>query len=276
MSKLEKPKLKLKSTALKTTSEPKPKSTASTALKTTSVDDAIEDLLGCISQNATEKPGKKSQKPIISLNDKAEELLELQRRKAEAKSAEGRIRELEAELLPAIEEKRKALNIAKQEYVGSIYVAAKNGEADAGQVLYVVQHRYSGFNPKAASKDSELNAKHGGKASQLDEAIEAISAKLGVDREKAAAMLKDRMDVQNNIAIQEGALKDPEVIAILKQHLAKYLIPDIKMKPNKGFSERSNYDKRDIAIMEALQEIGLCLRAKASIRSAGDPDSDSE
>ena len=243
--------------------------------------DALDDLLGSIGQNAGEKSKKKSEKPIITLEGKAAELLELQQCKIEEKNIGSRIRELEGTLLPEIEAHRQAINLAKNEYIGSIYVNATGEDAqgnpiDAGQALYYVQHKYSAFNPKSLSKDDDLQKTYKGKGTLQDEAVEAIMAKLNVSKEDATSMLKERMDVENNISLQEGALKDPAVVAILKQHLAKWLVPDIKMKPTKGFSERSNYNETDMNIMQALQGIGLCPRAKAAIKPSGAPDAPAE
>lgn len=246
-----------------------------------SQEDALDDLLGAIGQNATEKP-KKGVKPVVTLDGKAAELLELQRCKIEEKNIESRIRQLEGELLPEIEVRRVAINVAKREYIGSIYATAtgedeEGNPIDPGQVLYYVQRRHSAFNPKAPSKDDDIQKLYKGKATVQDEAIEAIMAKFAsegndVDRETAAAMLKERMEVENNVSLMEGALKDPAAIAILKQHLAKWLVADTKMSPTDGFSERANYNHDDILVMQALNDIGLCKRAKAAIKPSGAPD----
>lgn len=243
---------------------------------TTSPDEALNDLLGAINQNASEKPQKKSEKPVITLEGKAQDLLDLQQCKAEEKTLQGRITQLEGELLPEIELRRRAINIAKQEYLGSVYVQATGKDEEgtpiqAGQALYYVQHRYSSFNPYALSKDDELQVELKGKGKLQDEAIKAIMKKLGVDQTAAESMLKERTETSSNLSLQEGALKNEKVLKILKKHLANFLISDTQMSPTTGFSERSNYNEEDIKIMEALQEIGLFRRAKAVIKASGAP-----
>jgi len=254
----------------------KTSSTESTA-KETPADAGLDDLLGVIGQNAEEKPQKKGEKPVITLEGKAAELLELQRCKAEEKTLEGRIKQLEGELSPEIEARRQAINIAKNSYIGSLYVQAtgkdeEGNDIQAGQALYYVQHRYSGYNPHNLSKDDDLQTRYKGKAKINDEAIEAIMAKLEVDRPTAEAMLKERTETENNVSLQEGALKNPEVIKILRDHLAKWLVSDTHTTPTVAFHEKSNYNEVDMKIMQALNEIGLFKRAKATIKASGAPD----
>ena len=238
--------------------------------------DDLNALLGDLNSQPATKTAKKSEKPVITLEGKAGVLLALQQDKAEYKTLEGRIAQHEGELLPEIEDHRLAINIAKQEYIGSIYVQATGVDEagnpiQAGQALYYVQDRYSGFNPFALSSDDALQNRYGGKATLRDEAAETIMASLKVDRGTADGILKERMDVENNISLQEGALQNPEVVKILREHLAKFLVSTSKMTPTKSFHERSNYAKQDMAIMAALNNVGLCKRSKAVIKASGAP-----
>lgn len=231
---------------------------------------SLDDLISSIDQNSGEKPKKKNEKPVITLEGKAAQLLELQQSQAETHTLEGRIKQLEAELFAEIEPRRVAINVAKQDYFGSIYVQATGTDENkeiinAGQVLYYVQHRYSGFNPRNPSQQG---------GTLKDEAIAAIMAKLTVDEPTARALLLERLDEEHNISLSEGALKNPEVLEILRTHLAKHLVSDTHATPTTSFSERSNYNELDRKIMEALNEIGLCKRAKAVIKASGAPKQD--
>lgn len=258
---------------------PGTKPSLSPASKKASTETTLDDLLSTVNQNATEKPKKKGEKPVITLEGKASDLLELQQSQAEQHTLVGRIKQLEGELFEEIEPRRVAINVAKQDYIGSLYVQATGNDEDgdpinAGQVLYYVQHRYSSFNPRNLSKNASLQERYENKATLRDEAIEAVMEKLGIDRLTAKSLLMERLEEENAISIQEGALKNPEVLKILQTHLAKYLVSDTQAKPSTGFSERSNYNELDRKIMEALNEVGLCKRAKAVIKASGAPEQD--
>jgi len=232
----------------------------------------LDELLGVLNA-APEKTVSptKTKKNLVVLDGKAADLLEIQNLKNQKKSAEARIAQLEAEIFPLIEANRLAINIARQEYVGSINVQATGTDADgkpieAPVLSYYIQNRYSAFNPFGISGDGDLQAAKEGKATLKDEAVAVVAAKAGVSEKKAEEMLKERMDVEHTISLSPGALQKPEVLKVLREHLSQYLVSSSSMTPNARFHEQSNYVQSEMALMEALSEIGLVKRSKGVIR----------
>jgi hypothetical protein len=250
---------------------------------------SVGDLLAGLNKTSAKKGKKKSDKPVITLSGKAEELLKVQQVKATIKTLEGEQKSLEAELFPSIEEQRLALCLARKEYIGSVNVMAdgqdENGnDVNAGTALYYRQNKFSPFNFFEVSSDDELQEDYEGKATVKHEALNAIVEALGeegeeISEEDAEKILDDRMAVTHSLSLDEGILACnpdgtpvyPEIIAVLQEHLAEHLVSVTKVKPTEGFYKRSNFDPREQVIMKALQGIGLCRQNKAAIKAGGAP-----
>ena len=122
---------------------------------------SVGGFLAGLNKTSTKKGKKKSDKPIVMLSGKAEELLQVQQVKATIKTLEGEQKALEAELFPEIEAQRLALCLARREYIGSVNVQADGVDEDgndvnAGSALYYRQNRFSNFNFFDAASDDEL------------------------------------------------------------------------------------------------------------------------
>jgi len=250
---------------------------------------SVGDLLAGLNKTSTKKGKKKSDKPVIMLSGKAQELLQVQQVKATIKTLEGEQKALEAELFPEIEAQRVALCLARREYIGSVSVMADGQDDDgndvnAGTALYYRQNRFSNFNFFDAASDDELQEEYEGEATVKTEALHAIVEALGeegeeIDLEDAEKILDDRMEVTHSLSLDEGVLACnpdgtpvyPKIIAVLQKHLAEHLVSVTKVKPTEGFYKRSNYDPRERVIMSALQGIGLCKQSKAAIKASGAP-----
>ena len=250
---------------------------------------SVGGLLASLNKTSTKKGKKKSDKPVIHLDGKAEDLLRVQQVKAEVKALQGEQNRLESELFPEIEEQRLELCLSRREYIGSVNVTADGQDEDgadinAGIALYYRQNRFSPFNFFDASSDDELQEEYEGEATVRQEALHAIVDTLTdageeVGLEDAAKILDDRMDVTHSLSIDEGVLACnpdgtpvyPEIIAVLQEALAEHLVSVTKVTPTEGFYKRSNYDPRERLIMEALQGIGLCRQNKAAIKAGGAP-----
>jgi len=252
--------------------------------KTSKADGNLGSLLGAIKKKSKTKPKKGSDKPLFILEGLAQELLDLQYSKAKMKETEGRIKELESELLPECEKGRSSINKSAQEYIGSIHVQAtgkdeEDNDIEAGQAVYYIKHGYTAFDPTDVSKDEELQEQMDGEATLRDEAIASIATNCLDDIdddderwEEAERLFDDRMDFDTDISLKKGALKDPAIIKILQKHLAEHLVSTTKMKPSKAFHERSSFDSTEAAIMEAINDVGLCVRHKAVINPSGAPE----
>lgn len=255
--------------------------TETAAEKAAAAKTATNNLLSKLSKKSTTQPKKKSEKPVIVLEGKAAQLLDLQEARAQMKTLEGKVAQLEEELLPECEMHRLAICAARQEYIGSIHVQASASEDDeedieAGQAVYYVQHKYSAFDPFAPSTDDDVKEAFGDEATLKHEAIAAIVATFQqegqeISSDDAEKMLDARMEVKPNISLMEGALQDPKVVAILQEHLADYLVSKTAMTPTETFSQRASYDDTDKAIMRALNSINLSRRAKAVLKPSGAP-----
>lgn len=268
----------------------RPKGTKARGRKAT-----VGGLLSSIGTPATAS-SKKTDKPIIDLEgDEAIALRDLLTTKDKHKTLGSKLKELEGEILPILEEQRLGHNASRQSYIGSVNVRGTGededgNEFDTGLAIFVVQNRYTGFNPEAPSKDEDLQAAYDGEATLRDDAIHGIIEALAEHDstfddedenydeeeayEQADSMLKHRMDLTYGISLKEGALalnpdgtpKHPEVIKILTQHLSEWLDKSVVMKPTKDFHERSSYDVREMAIMDKLTEMDLVKRSKPSIK----------
>jgi hypothetical protein len=243
---------------------------------TSKADGNLGSLLGTIKKKGKAKPKKKSDKPLFILEGQAQNLLDLQQAKAQMKVLEGSIQELEADLLPECEAGRTSINRAAQEYVGSIHIQATGEDDDgnpieAGQAVYYIKYGYSAFDPSDVSTDEELQEQMDGEATLRDEAVAAIANKLDVEWDEAEQLLDDRMVTDTTIALEKGALQNPDVIKILQKHLAEHLVSTTKMKPNKAFHERASFNAKEAEIMEAINEIGLCPRYKGVLNPSGAP-----
>jgi hypothetical protein len=275
----------VKATAKKDSTDKKHKHRVGAKKKPVSVTGFIAGL----NKTSTKKGKKKSDKPVVTLQDKAAELLRVQEVKASIKALEGEQKALEAELYPDIEDQRVAFCFAKKEYVGSVTVQATGKDEDgnsinAGSALYYRQNRFSAFNFFDPASDDELQEEYEGSATVKHEALHAIVDALAdegeeIDLEDAENILNDRMEVTHSLSIDEGVLAChpdgspvyPEVIKVLQEHLAEHLVSVTKVKPTEGFYQRSNYDRRERAIMLGLQGIGLCRQSKAAIKASGAP-----
>jgi len=251
---------------------------------------AVGGLLKSLNKGAEKKGKKKSEKPIIVLEGEAASLLRIQQAKALYKTLEGEIKTLEADLLPVIEDERVSINQAKREYIGSVHVQATGEDEhgkpiNAGQAVYYVQNRYSAWNSFEASSDDELQEDYDGEATLRTEAIHAIRDALIEEGEKkisledAESILDDRIKISHALTLDEGVLAmnpdgtpaHPEIIAILQEHLAEHLVSKTKVLPTEAFHKQSNYDPRERAIMQGLNNIGLCHRSKAVLKPSGAP-----
>ena len=234
----------------------------------------------------------KDEKPTVTLEGHAEQLLALQVAKAEMAEAKGRVQELEAELLPEMEEHRLGLCESRQKYIRSINVRADGEDEDgdeikAGQVNYYIQERYTPFNPRTACSDEEITESVGEDATTRDEAIYHICDALtevrqesgdleeddSVSWEEAEAFYEENIEEKDVVTLKEGALEDPAVIEVLQEHLLEWLESTTKAKPTTAFHERSHYDADQRAVMDRLQENGLCKRSKGAVRASGAPKS---
>jgi len=258
--------------------------------------DTKKGLLDAIGKKSDTKKKAKEEKPTINLEGQAAALLELQQAKARYKEAEGRVKELEGELIPEMEGERRALCMARKKYIRSINVRA-NGEdedgeeVDAGTALYYIQNKYSPFNPRAASTDEDVIEAVGDGATLRDEAIYHIALALREHNEdeeeteeetedappteeeweEAETLYNDRFQEKNHVTLKDGALDDDDVIEVLREHLLEWLESVTKATPTGDFHERSHFDPLDRIIMDAVQNIGLARRAKGTVKPAGAP-----
>ena len=229
-------------------------------------------------QEGTAKTTKKADKPLVTIEGKAADLLWLLKAKEQAKDLKCKIESAESVLLTDIEKERLKINKARQEYIGSINVQAtgddENGNPiNAGIALFYRQNRHTAFDYYAKSKDDELQEEYEGKANVRHEAINAIAQALfdegeEVSYEDAEAILDARMESENSVTFNSKALEDnPEILDMLEEAgLMKHSTRVSKTKPSETFYKRSNWDQRDRAIMLSLQGIGLCKQAKATLK----------
>jgi hypothetical protein len=250
---------------------------------------SVTGFLAGLNKTSTKKGKKKSDKPVITLDGRAKDLLRLQQVKALAKSMEGEQKALEADLFPEIEEQRVALNLNGQEFIGSLKVQAtgkdeKGNDIEAGVASYYISNRFSPFNYFESSTDDELQEEYEGEASLKTEALHAIVDALAdegeeIELEAAETILDDRMEVTHSLSLDEGVLACnpdgspvyPEKIAILQEHFGEFLRSVTKAKPTEAFYKRSNYDRREMAMMKGLNRVGLCRRSKAVLKPSGAP-----
>ena len=233
-------------------------------------------LLSAIGKVGGTKKKAKEEKLIVSLDEQAENLLALQQAKADLAEAKGRVTEFEGLLIPEMEEHRIGLCQAKGKYIRSIGVRATGDDEDgneikAGQVTYGVQNRYTAFNPTDASTDEDVLEQVGEDATLRDEAVLSIANALEIEWDEAEELYEKSIEEVDVVSLKEGALDDPDVVEILQEHLLEWLQRSTKATPEDGFHERSHFNEQDAAIMEALQGIGLCRRAKGSVRASGAP-----
>jgi hypothetical protein len=245
---------------------------------------SIGNLVGAVKKQSKAKPKKKSDKPVVVLDGLAAKLLLLQQSKAEFNVLKGRIASLESDLLPAAEKKRMEVCQAQQAYIGSIHVQATGDDGcgkavNAGQAMYYVQNKYKTFDPSDASTDDDLQEEFDGAATIRHEAIQAIADALDIEWEDAEAKFDERVEIHHGFALDEGVLATnadgtpvfPEIIAVLQKYLTEHLVMTSKAKPTKGFHEQSSYKQEDIAIMQALNELDLCVRYKPTMKPSGAP-----
>jgi len=234
-------------------------------------------LLAAIGKKPTTAKKAKEEKPTITLEDQAETLLGLQQAKADLAEAKGRVAELEAELLPEMEEHRLGLCEAQSKYIRSINVRATGEDADgneikAGQALFYIQNRYSAFDPTAPSTDEDVINAVGDEATIRDEAIFYIAAALEVEWDEAEEHYDTRIEDKVVITLKDGALEDEAVIEVLQEHLLEWLVSTTKATPTESFHERSNFIEEDKIVMAALQDdANLCKRSKGTVKASGAP-----
>lgn len=244
--------------------------------KGSSVNNLMERLANA--QEGTAKTTKKADKPLVTIEGKAADLLWLLKAKEQYKDLESKIKAAEAPLLDIIEKERLKVNKARQEYCGSVNVQAtgddENGDPiNAGVALFFRQNRHTAFDYYLKSKDDVLQQEYEGKANVRHEAINAIAQALfdegeDVSYEDAEKILDDRMESENSITFNAKALTDnPEILkALEKAGLMKHSTRKSKTKPSETFYKRSNWDHRERVIMLSLQTIGLCKQAKATLK----------
>lgn len=233
-------------------------------------------LLDAIGGTKTAKK-KKKDKPIIRMDEHAAELLELQQTKTKHKALGSRIKALESMLADDAEDLRKDYCIDNRNYFGSVTLQAietdddGNIVVDAGEVNYGVKRQHIKFDPRAVSADDDVIEEVGEGATVRDEAILAISNALDCDWDTAEAEYESRIETKTVISLSDGALDDPDVVAILQEHLAEWLESETRATPSEGFSEQACYDAESITIMDALNGVGLCKRYKATFKASGAP-----
>jgi hypothetical protein len=244
---------------------------------------------------AKKKTARKDDKPLITLEGRADELLKLQQAKAAMKLAEGTVKSLEGSLFGDIEEQRLAVSASRKSYCGSIKVTAtgvdENGKrVDPGVASYYIMNKYKTFNFFDGSDDEDMVELYGDDATIKHEAIHALMEIFNgedtdegdddfVDFDEAEEMLDSRMIVEHSLALDpsvlacdaDGTPEHPEVIAILQEHLAPFLVSVTKVKPTKAFHESSNFDPTEKAIMQGLNSLGLACRYKAVLKPSGAP-----
>ena len=249
----------------------------------------VTGFLASLNKTSTKKGKKKSDKPVITLEGRALDLLKLQQTKALLNKSKDEVKALEADLFPEIEEQRIALNLNGNDFIGSIKVQAtrkdtKGNDVDAGTAAYYIQNRYRAFNYFEESADDELQEEYEGEATLKHEAMHAIVDALAqegeeIDLDDAAQILDDRMEVTHSLTLDEGVLACnpdgspvyPEKIAILQEHFGEFLRSVTKAKPTEAFHKRSNHDRREMAIMKGLNRIGLVPRSKPVLKPSGAP-----
>lgn len=264
---------------------------------------AVSNPLANIGGTPKTTSSKKSDKPVIDLGDGDEALAlhQLIIKKDQVKTLTSDVKELEAELIPTLDQRRLAFSLAKQTFIGSVNVHGKGededgNEFDTGLVNFYIQNRYTGFDPEEASKDDDLQEAYDGEAQLRDDAVHGIIDALAehdemfdedsgsydpdVAYEEAHKLLKQRMDLSHNFALTEGALalnpdgsfQHPKVIdalmaiSALESFPGQFIKKTVKMVPTEGFHERSNYDPQDQAMMAKLHELGLVKRSKPVIK----------
>lgn len=229
-------------------------------------------------QEGTTKSTTKGDKPLVTIEGRAADLLWLLKAKAQYKDLESKIKAAEAPLLEDIEKERIAICKARQEYIGSINVAAtgddENGKPiDAGVSLFFRQNRHTPLDYYLKSKDDELQKAYEGKANLRHEAISAIADALIDDGEDLSyedveVIFDARMETDNSIVIKAEVLAaNPEIFDILEESgLLKHTTRVSKAKPSETFYKQSNWDARERTIMHALQGVGFCKQAKATLK----------
>lgn len=230
----------------------KPSSPAGKASKPSSAPKpAAAGLMGLA---AATKGSTKKKEHIINISEYAEQLRELQTVNANIKSLETRKAEVQSELYPAIEERRKALCKNLMEYIGSVKVTAGD---ESGVGTYFIKNQWSGLNPADAN--------------QMASAIEVVMSALGLDEEAATAWINSNLKMKTEVSFTEEALDNPEVIAIIQEQLGPYVTVKMQMIPSKTLSESASYDDEASAVIDGLEAARLVSRYSAVLKPAGKP-----
>lgn len=241
------------------------------------VDGSLASLKKSVQSKPASTTKKKSEKPQVTLEGFAQELLELQQAKASMKVLEGRINELEAMILPEAEALRVSVSRARQEYVGSIDVAATGTDdddnpIDAGVANYHVKNAFSGaFDPDAPSDDESLQEEMNGEATLHDQVLSMICDTFDIEWEQAEEKFNNLIEVDTSFSLAKGALQDPEVVKILQEHLTEHLICTTKAKPTEMFGKLASFKDEEMELLKKLNNIGLCKRFKGTLKPSGAP-----
>jgi hypothetical protein len=211
-------------------------------------------LLGLASKPSPKKGAKKDH--VIDLPPEfTAQLQELQTVNATIKSYETRKSELQSELYPAIEERRKALCKSMMEYIGSVKV--RSGD-DSGVGTYFIKNQWVGMN----AADSE----------QMSQAVEALKTALSLDDESVSEWMAANMKTRTEVSFKEESLDDPAVIALIQEHLGQHVEVKMTLVPSKHLADSASYDAQSAAALDALESARLVKRYAATLKPAGKTD----
>lgn len=209
-------------------------------------------LLG-LAATSPKEPKKKGKKDhVIDIPEFSEQLQELQEVNANIKGLTARKEELQGEMYPAIERERRALCQNNMEYIGSVKVKAG---PNSGVGTYFIKNQWKGMDPSDEA--------------QRAEAVEVIKTALGLDDEAALEWLGSNMKMDTTVKFNEEALDNPEVVAIIQEHLRPYVTVTTKMVPSKALSEAASYDEQSAAVIDGLEAARLVTRYAGVLKPAG-------
>jgi len=249
-----------------------------TPKKGASVDDMMTRLAQAQDDAGSSDKKAKNDKPVVTLANKASDLLWLIQAKKDYKTLEGKIQNAETMLFEDAERQRLEICEQRQSYIGSVNLRATGKDENqnpinTGLFTYYRQYRHSAHDDYAKSKDDELQAAYDGKATARNEVVNIIAETLNADGEElsyeeAEAIYLERVECENSITITSDTLAEhPEIFDLLEQHgLLQFITRVSKTKPTKQFYERSQWHPRERAIMDAIQAAGFFKQAKPTLR----------
>jgi len=163
---------------------------------------------------------------------------------------------LKSGLGPARVKPRK-FGLAKSlmEYVGSVKVKAG---PDSGVASYFIKHQWTGMDPAdAASRQS---------------AIEVVMDALSMDEDDATAWFDTNMKTKVDVAFNEEALDNPDIIALIQEQLGPYVTVKMTMVPSKNLAESASFDEDSAKVLDGLEGARLVKRYGATLKPAGKTD----